>query len=155
MTRRNKEVQEVEEDEEEDEKAGKSPAQGGFVLEFDAARKIAQGLGANLEELRSVVEVKGQTARLLPVGERAVYLLGKPSLGIAPRPSEGSRKARTGFLPGMEDVKKGKSRASDESGDGDEIGAFEYRNHDPRPDPPVHAPLRPRSVRCLEAVPGR
>ena len=35
----------------------------------------------NLEELKSVVEVKGQTARLLPVGERAVYLLGKPSMG--------------------------------------------------------------------------
>ena len=83
-----KEVQEVEDEDEEDEKAGKSPAKGGFVLEFDAARKIAQGLGANLEELKSVVEVKGQTARLLPVGERAVYLLGKPSLGIELRTSQ-------------------------------------------------------------------
>jgi len=118
------ETQEVEEEEEEDEKSGKPNAKGGFVLEFEAARKIAQGLGANLEELRTVVEVKGQSARLLPVGERAVYLLGKPSLGIAPAPVRGSRKAKTGFLPGMEDVKKGKSRASDESGDGDEIGAF-------------------------------
>jgi len=119
-----KEVQEVENEDEEDEKSGKSPTKGGFVLEFDAARKIAQGLGANLEELRSVVEVKGQTARLLPVSERAVYLLGKPSLGIGSAPVKGSRKAKTGFLPGMEDVKKGKSRASDEGGDGDEIGAF-------------------------------
>ena len=85
-----KEVQEVENEDEEDEKAGKSPAKGGFVLEFDAARKIAQGLGANLEELKSVVEVKGQTARLLPVAERAVYLLGKPSLGIGSAPVKGS-----------------------------------------------------------------
>jgi adenine-specific DNA methylase len=119
-----KEVQEVENEDEEDDKAGKSPAKGGFVLEFDAARKIAQGLGANMEELRSVVEVKGQTARLLPVGERAVCLLGKPSLGIGSAPAKGSRKARTGFLPGMEDVKKGKSRASDEGGDGDDVGSF-------------------------------
>src|SRR5208282_3880468 len=118
------ETQEVEEEEEEDEKSGKAPVKGGFVLEFDAARKIAQGLGANLEELRSVVEVKGQTARLLPVGERAVCLLGKPSLGIGSAPAKGSRKARTGFLPGMEDVKKGKSRASDEGGDGDDVGSF-------------------------------
>ena len=54
-------VQEIEEDEE-DEKSGKPKAKSGFVIEFDAARKIAQGLGANLEELKSVVEVKGQTA---------------------------------------------------------------------------------------------
>jgi len=65
-----KEFQEVENEDEEDEKSGKPNAKGGFVLEFDAARKIAQGLGANLEELKSVVEVKGQTARLLPVGAR-------------------------------------------------------------------------------------
>src|SRR5208282_2648839 len=115
-----KEVQEVENEGEEDEKAGKSPAKGGFVLEFDAARKIAQGLGANLEELKSVVEVKGRTARLLPVGERAVYLLGKPSLGIGSAPVKGSRKARTGYPPGMEDVKKSKSQAGHESGDGGE-----------------------------------
>jgi putative DNA methylase len=49
----------------------------GFVLEFDAARKIVQGLGATLEDLTSVVEVKGDTARLLPVSERASILFGK------------------------------------------------------------------------------
>jgi len=117
-------VQEVEEEDEEDEKAGKSPVKGGFVLEFDAARKIAQGLGANLEELKSVVEVKGQTARLLPVGERAVYLLGKPSLGIGSAPVKESRKAKTGFLPGMEDIKKGKSRTSHGTEEDDELGTY-------------------------------
>ncbi len=50
---------------------------GGFVLEFDAARKIAQGLGAHLETLGGLVEVSGETARLLPVGERARVLFGK------------------------------------------------------------------------------
>lgn len=49
----------------------------GFVLEYDAARKIAQGLGAHLETLVSVVEAKGETARLLPVSERARILFGR------------------------------------------------------------------------------
>jgi putative DNA methylase len=48
----------------------------GFVLEYDAARKIAQGLGAHLEQLTSLVEVRGERARLLPVSERARNLFG-------------------------------------------------------------------------------
>ena len=35
------------------------------MLEYDAARKIAQGLGVHLEQIESVVEVKGDKARLL------------------------------------------------------------------------------------------
>jgi putative DNA methylase len=58
-----------------EEPEGKTPK--GYVLEYDAARKIAQGLGAHLESLTSLVEVKGQTARLLPVGERTRKLFGK------------------------------------------------------------------------------
>ena len=49
----------------------------GFFLEFDAASKIAQGLGAHLEKMPSVVEVKGSQARLIPVAERARYLFEK------------------------------------------------------------------------------
>ena len=49
---------------------------GGFVLEFDAARKIGQGLGADLDTLKSVVEVKGKTSRLLRVSEREPLLFG-------------------------------------------------------------------------------
>lgn len=49
----------------------------GFILEYDAARKIAQGLGAHLENLTSLVEIKGSIARLLPVSDRADYLFGK------------------------------------------------------------------------------
>ncbi len=63
-----------EDSEDSEESEGKSGGKGGFSLEFDAARKIAQGLGANLDILRHVVEVKGETARLLPVGERTRYL---------------------------------------------------------------------------------
>ncbi len=63
---------------EDDEESGNSgKAKGGFVLEYDAARKIAQGLGAHLEDLGSLVEVSGEQARLLPVGERARHLFGK------------------------------------------------------------------------------
>jgi putative DNA methylase len=54
-----------------------------FTLEYDAARKIAQGLGAHLETLTSMVEVKGDKARLLPVPERTHYLFGKDE-GKAP-----------------------------------------------------------------------
>ena len=55
----------------------KGKAKGGFVLEFDAARKIAQGLGASLEDLSALVEVSGDSARLLPVSERTRHLFGK------------------------------------------------------------------------------
>ncbi len=50
-----------------------------FILEYDAARKIAQGLGVNLEQCQSLVEVKGDKARLLPVSERTQALFGKAS----------------------------------------------------------------------------
>jgi len=55
----------------------KQPTTTGFVLEFDAARKIAQGLGIHLDKSPSIVEVKGDKARLLPVAERTKYLFGK------------------------------------------------------------------------------
>lgn len=49
---------------------------GNYVLEFDAARKISQGLGARLDELGTLVAITGPTARLLAVAERAGVLLG-------------------------------------------------------------------------------
>ena len=55
----------------------KKATTSGYVLEFDAARKIAQGLGAHLENLIQVVSVQGEYARLLSIAERAPYLFGK------------------------------------------------------------------------------
>ena len=52
-------------------------ASAGFILEYDAARKIAQGLGAQLEELDHVAVIDGDKARLLPVVERTKHLFGK------------------------------------------------------------------------------
>jgi adenine-specific DNA methylase len=64
-------------EDEDEEDSGKKAKPVGFVLEYDAARKIAQGLGAHLERLEQLVEIKGETARLLLVSERAHYLFGK------------------------------------------------------------------------------
>src|SRR4029078_8270191 len=66
----------------EDEKPAKV---SGYVLEYDAARKIAQGLGANLENLGSPVEIKGEKARLVPVGEREKQLFGKEGADVSQR----------------------------------------------------------------------
>jgi hypothetical protein len=79
-----------------DEDAGRPAKVSGFVLEYDAARKIAQGLGAHLEQLTSVVAVKGDKARLLPVSERAKYLFGKDE-GRAPASRSKRPKQRTLF----------------------------------------------------------
>jgi putative DNA methylase len=77
-------------DDDDDAKGKTSKAKkGGFVLEYDAARKISQGLGANLDNLKHVVEVSGETARLLPVAERTQYLFGKDQ---AQAPSGGRKK---------------------------------------------------------------
>ncbi|MBW7864501.1 MAG: DUF1156 domain-containing protein [Candidatus Hydrogenedentes bacterium] len=65
---------------EEDGKSRKSLS-GGYTLEYDAARKIAQGLGAHLEALTSLVEVKGDKATLLPVSARTRKLFGREEAG--------------------------------------------------------------------------
>ena len=52
----------------------------GYSLEYDTARKIAQGLGAHLDQLPGLVEIKGSEARLLPVRERADHLFGSGGL---------------------------------------------------------------------------
>ncbi|MBK9498684.1 MAG: DUF1156 domain-containing protein [Leptospiraceae bacterium] len=65
-------------DEEEEDTSGKpAKVKGGFSLDSDTANRIAQGLGAELKTLPSLIEVKGETSRLLPVKERSNYLFGK------------------------------------------------------------------------------
>lgn len=73
--------------EEDDESVTESNGSGkvsGFSLEFDAARKIAQGLGAHLDNLSSLVEIDGDQARLLPVAERINHLFGRESVAATP-----------------------------------------------------------------------
>ena len=62
----------------------RTKASTGFSLEFDAARKIAQGLGAHLEDLGRVVEIKGDRARLFSVAERTRHLFGKDQIHDVP-----------------------------------------------------------------------
>jgi hypothetical protein len=52
----------------------------GYSLEYDAARKIAQGLGAHPEAMQTLIEIKKGSARLISVAERASYLFGKQEL---------------------------------------------------------------------------
>lgn len=74
------ETDEEAEEDDDDEGSSKGGAGTGFVLEYDAARKIAQGLGAHLERLVSLVEIKGDKARLLPVAERTRHLFTKEEM---------------------------------------------------------------------------
>jgi adenine-specific DNA methylase/O-acetyl-ADP-ribose deacetylase (regulator of RNase III) len=86
----NKDAKEESDDVEEDEEAsGKSSKISGYILEYDTAQKIAQGLGAHLEQLSKLVEVKGDKARLLAVEERTIYLFGKEEIQA---PKRGQKK---------------------------------------------------------------
>lgn len=80
-------------DEEEEASSRKRGKTRGFTLEYDAARKIAQGLGAHLENLGTLVEVKGDAARLLAVEERVRALFGAPAAGAAAA-TRGGRKPK-------------------------------------------------------------
>lgn len=86
---------------------GKVPIAGGFVLEYDVARKIAQGLGAHLEQLASVVGVKGDKARLLPVSERARHLFGKDEGKAPPKRSKKAKQLTLFDEPGNDDNEEG------------------------------------------------
>lgn len=76
-----------------DSEDGSSPKAGvgGFTLEYDTARKIAQGTGANLDKLDSIVHIKGNKATLTPVAERTGYLFGKDDTAL--QTPKGRRKA--------------------------------------------------------------
>ncbi|MBM3746698.1 MAG: hypothetical protein FJW34_12960 [Acidobacteria bacterium] len=91
-------AEEAEEDEEEAQ-PGKKPKRRGWVLEYDAARKIAQGLGAHLEELKTVVAIHGEEAELLSINDRSAYLFGKDEPVSVERRK---KKDQQLDLPGME-----------------------------------------------------
>ena len=86
------------EDADEEEESAKPKVTTGYALEYDAARKIAQGLGIHLERSQSIVEVKGDKARLLPVSERTRYLFGKnEETAISARAKKKAAKQRSLF----------------------------------------------------------
>lgn len=77
----------------------------GYVIEYDAARKIAQGLGANLEGLSSLVEIDGDVARLLTVAERTRKLFGKDE-DHAPVTKKKKAQLQLGFADELEHVEE-------------------------------------------------
>ena len=114
----NAETEESEEEpideEDEDEETSSAKKTTGFSLEYDAARKIAQGLGVHLEELKGVVEVKGSKARLLAVEERIPYLF-KKSLDDMDGPPEVKLSKKE--LKGQAEKKRYKKTLFDDLGD--------------------------------------
>ena len=98
----------------EEESVGKGAAKGGFILEYDAARKIAQGLGAHLEQLTSVVAVKGDKARLLPVAERTRHLFGKDEAS-APTKSRKKKSAQKMLFEPLDEVEEDQGGWGDKS----------------------------------------
>lgn len=83
----------------------------GYSLEYDAARKIAQGLGAHLENLTHLVEIKGSTAVLLSAAARAHYLFGKDAAEAPKRKQKKKSHQLTLF-----DVEKDIKQIKEESG---------------------------------------
>lgn len=71
----------------------------GFSMEYDAARKLAQGLGADLQKLSrqgGIVTISGNVARLNTVGEREQSLVGmQMSLFGDAAPCRQAREGRT------------------------------------------------------------
>jgi adenine-specific DNA methylase len=65
------------EEEEEEEDTGPKPGTNGYAMVYDTARKLAQGLGVHLEKVSTLVEIKGSTARLRSLQERARFLFTK------------------------------------------------------------------------------
>ena len=92
------------EQDEESEEAGDAK---GYVLEYDTARKIAQGLGAHFESLTSLVEIKGDTADLLSVAERTRELFGKGRSGCPDdRSKEEVAQLQLGFIAELEEAEE-------------------------------------------------
>jgi adenine-specific DNA methylase len=112
------EKDEDEEIEEDDVLKAKPSKVTGYALEFDAARKISQGLGAHLEAMPTLVEIKKGNARLLSVAERASYLFGKQEL--APKRKLKKREAQMTLFPG--EVKPEESVSSGTLGELSSIG---------------------------------
>lgn len=72
------ELQEEAETDEEEKPAGQKKS-AGYVMEYDAVRKLAQGLGADLGKLSrpgSILVIKGNLATLNTIASRESYLLG-------------------------------------------------------------------------------
>jgi hypothetical protein len=79
----------------------------GYALEYDAARKIAQGLGVHLESLSHLVELKGEIASLQSVGDRTRYLFGKDTTEKSrPKSKNAERQLSFDFAQELENLEE-------------------------------------------------
>ena len=92
---------------EDDEDAPKAVKVTGFSLEFDAARKIAQGLGIHLEKSETIVEVKGDKARMLSVSERTKHLFGKDTAPTDSKPAKKNKQVTPSMFAEYEEEEDG------------------------------------------------
>jgi putative DNA methylase len=99
-------------EEEEADEGEKTKSLPGYSLEYDAARKIAQGLGVHLENLSHLVEIKGDTAILLSAGARSRYLFGKGSAEPSTRIKK-KKSSQQKLFSFEEDIKQIEDESSD------------------------------------------
>jgi putative DNA methylase len=85
---------------------GETKAVRGYGLEYDAARKIAQGLGAHLENLSHLVEVKGNAATLLTAGARTKYLFGKDGSDVPARRKKKQEQMTLDFVQEIDELEE-------------------------------------------------
>jgi hypothetical protein len=102
QTAEDAEERRVEEGDDEEESSANLRALSGFILEYDAARKIAQGLGAHLEQLMTVVEIKGEKACCCPSRNAHARCSGKRAPGrrrSEPKKKKAQLDLRSAFRP--------------------------------------------------------
>lgn len=97
------EPEEVEDESEEEEKP-KQP--GGYSMEYDAARKIAQGLGVHMESMPHLVQIKGDTATLQSVAARTRYLFGKEAPQAASPRRKKERQLTLSLFDELEEIEE-------------------------------------------------
>jgi putative DNA methylase len=128
-------------EEDEGEETGKKKFSG-YALPYDDARLIIQVFGAHEDRLRrpgGILEVKGNTARLVAVAERRRFLFGQASRG-----GETSRRRRRGQPSLFEEL-----AAEPEPEMVPSAGRIDFG-----PPAPGDAPLRRRAERSATALPG-
>jgi hypothetical protein len=94
----NADEEEPEGEEAEDAPKGKKKL-AGYALEYDAARKLAQGLGADLQKLSrpgGIVTIQGSVAALNPIASRERYLIGEQLALFGESEVRSPRSERTG-----------------------------------------------------------
>lgn len=110
----NCDVEEEDIEDNEDSTGIKSARVFGFTLEYDAARKIAQGLGVHPEDMQTVVQVTGDKATLMAVTERIKYLFAKESLVTA---GSGRKKKKDAQMDWFAEIEKKEESPSWSLGD--------------------------------------